>query len=84
MKHLTAAQRGNIETLLQEKYTNKQIAEKLGKAPSTISREIKKGLDGAGNYSAFVAQVAYETNRKRSKSENAGMSNDKAGENPAH
>ena len=67
MKHLTAAQRGNIETLLQEKYTNKQIAEKLGKAPSTISREIKKGLDGAGNYSAFVAQVAYETNRKRSK-----------------
>ncbi len=45
MKHLTAAQRGNIETLLQEKYTNKQIAEKLGKRPRTISRQIKKGLD---------------------------------------
>ena len=65
MKHLTAAQRGNIETLLQEKYTNKQIATRLGRDPSTISREIQKGLDGAGNYSAFVAQVAYETNRKR-------------------
>jgi IS30 family transposase len=64
MKHLTAAQRGNIETLLQEKYTNKEIAKRLGKAPSTIHREIKKGLDGNGIYRAWVAQVAYETNRK--------------------
>lgn len=67
MKHLTAAQRGNIETLLQEKYTNKQIAERLGKDPGTISREVKKGLDGGGIYRAWVAQVAYDTNRKRCK-----------------
>lgn len=67
MKHLTAAQRGNIETLLQEKYTNKQIAQKLGRSPSTISREIAKGLDGSSIYHAWVAQVTYETNRKRSK-----------------
>ena len=63
----TGGQRGNIETLLQEKYTNKQIAEKLGRDPSTISREIKKGLDGNGIYHAWVAQVAYQTNRKRCK-----------------
>lgn len=67
MSHLTAAQRGNIETLLQEKYTNKQIAKKVGKHPSTIGREIAKGLDGAGIYRPFVAEVAYETNRKRSR-----------------
>jgi transposase, IS30 family len=67
MKHLTAAQRGNIETLLQEKYTNKQIARKLGRSPSTLSREITKGKDGSGIYRAFVAQVAYETNRTRCK-----------------
>ena len=67
MGHLTAAQRGNIETLLQEKYTNKDIAKKVGKDPSTIGREIARGLDGAGIYRPFVAQVAYETNRKRSK-----------------
>lgn len=67
MKHLTAAQRGNIETLLQEKYTNKQIASKLGRSPSGVSREIAKGLDGSGIYRAWVAQIAYETNRKRSK-----------------
>src|SRR5487761_613103 len=67
MKHLTAAQRGNIETLLQEKYTNKDIALRLGKDPSTIHREIKKGLDGNGIYHAWIAQVAHETNRTRCK-----------------
>ncbi len=39
----------------------------MGRDPSTISREIKKGLDGSGNYRAWVAQVAYETNRTRCK-----------------
>jgi IS30 family transposase len=67
MKHLTAADRGKIEVLLQEQYTNKQIALKLGRGPSTIGREIKKGLDGNGNYLAWVAQTAYESNRKRCK-----------------
>jgi len=67
MKHLTAADRGRIEVLLQEKYTNKEIAKKLGRDSSTIGREIKKGLDGYGIYRAWVAQVAYKTNRKRCK-----------------
>jgi IS30 family transposase len=67
VSHLTAAQRGNIETLLQEKYTNKDIAMRVGKDTSTIGREITRGADGAGIYRAFVAQVAYEANRKRSK-----------------
>jgi IS30 family transposase len=67
MKHLTAADRGKIEILLQEKYTNKQIAKKLGRNPSTIGREIKKGLDGSYIYHAWVAQVAYKTNRVRCK-----------------
>lgn len=67
MSHLTAADRGKIEVLLQEKYTNKNIAKKLERNPSTIGREIKKGLDGSGIYRAWIAQVAYETNRKRSK-----------------
>jgi hypothetical protein len=44
VSHLTAAQRGNIETLLQEKYTNKEIGKKLGKHPITIGREIVRGL----------------------------------------
>lgn len=67
MNHLTAADRGSIETLLQEHYTNKEVARRLLRSPSTISREIKKGLDGLGIYRSWIAQVAYEFNRKRSK-----------------
>ncbi len=67
MKHLTAAQRGNIETLLQEKYINNEIARRMDRYPSTISREIKKGLDGNGVYHAWVAQVTYESNPKHCK-----------------
>jgi transposase, IS30 family len=67
MSHLTAADRGKIEVLLQEEYTKKNIAMKLSKSPSTIGREITKGLDGNESYHAWIAQVAYETNRRRCK-----------------
>ena len=67
MTHLKAAERGKIEILLQEQYTNKNIALKLGRSPSGIGREIAKGRDGSGINRAFVAQVAYETNRRRCK-----------------
>ncbi len=67
MSHLTAADRGKIEILLQEQYTNKEIARRVGKAPSTIGRDIQKGLDGNGIYHAWIAQTLYETNRKRCK-----------------
>ena len=39
MTHLTAAERGKIEILLQDQYTNKSIALKLGRSPSGIGRE---------------------------------------------
>lgn len=67
MKHLTAADRGSIEILLQEQYTFKQIATKLGRNLSTVGREVKKGLDGNGVYYAWIAQIAYDANRKRCK-----------------
>ena len=41
MKHLNAADRGKLVVLHQENYTNKRVAMKLGRAPSTISLEIK-------------------------------------------
>jgi hypothetical protein len=38
-KQLTAADRGAIEVLLQENYTQSKMAEKLGVDPGTVSRE---------------------------------------------
>ena len=63
-QHLTAAVRGAIEVLLQEKYTVRAIARKLGRSPSTVSREIaKRGLPTG--YRATSAQSHYEKQRLR-------------------
>ncbi len=43
-KQLTAADRGAIEALLSKKYTVSQIAEAIGRHPSTVSREIKQRI----------------------------------------
>ena len=41
-KHLTDAERLQIEILLKQRQTLKGIAQQLGKSTSTISREVKK------------------------------------------
>jgi transposase, IS30 family len=43
-KHLSEGDRHKIEAYLRVGLKCRQIAEKLGKSPSTISREIKKGV----------------------------------------
>lgn len=67
MKHITAALRGKIEILHQLKYTNTAIAKELGYHPSTISREIRKGVTEFGHYQAYVAEAATKRNRARCK-----------------
>lgn len=57
MKHLTAADRGRIETLLNLQYTKTDIATKLGRHKSTITREIQKGTNHLGVYSAEYAEI---------------------------
>lgn len=63
-KQLTAADRGAIEVLLQENYTQEEIAGKLGVSPSTVSREINMRGTPSGYYSR-IAQEHYERLRQR-------------------
>jgi IS30 family transposase len=56
MKHLTAADRGRIETLHHLKHSNADIARKLGIHKSTVGREINRGLNMFGRYDAEYAQ----------------------------
>jgi len=65
-KHLTAADRGAIEVLLQENYTLTDIAKKIGFNKSTVSREVKNNSISTG-YKAIFAQVKYQTRRKKCK-----------------
>ena len=62
--HITAADRGAIEVLLQKKYTQVEIAKSIGVNKSTVSREIKQRSTPNG-YKAWVAQTDYEKKRKR-------------------
>lgn len=65
-KHLTAADRGAIEVLLQENYTLTDIAKKIGFNKSTVSREIRNNSVSTG-YIANFAQVKYQSRRRKCK-----------------
>ncbi|ADQ13548.1 IS30-like element ISHahy11 family transposase [Halanaerobium hydrogeniformans] len=70
-KHLSSYERGKIAAFLQEGYSQRKIAEKLGRSPSTINREIKKGTTTQLNYDLSTyeqyfpetGQAVYEKNR---------------------
>lgn len=61
---LTAADRGAIEALLREQYSVREIGAKLGRSPSTISREINKRSTPTG-YHAETAQLNYQRCRRK-------------------
>ncbi|SDF88578.1 IS30 family transposase [Sporolituus thermophilus] len=70
-EHLNAYERGIIKALLGEKRSIRYIARQLGRHPSTISREIKRGTvkqrrSDLTEYEAYypeTGQAVYEKNR---------------------
>lgn len=71
-KHLTKYQRGEIQALLREGLSKKQIAQKVGIARSTLYAELKRGTVEQMNsdltkhrvYFADTGQLVYEEHRK--------------------
>jgi transposase, IS30 family len=68
MRHLTLEQRYTIEVLRKEKYSQKKIAEILGKNKSVISREISRNCDQRN--SVYKAELAHKKCLKRHKNKN--------------
>lgn len=72
-KHLTVYERGKIAALYKEGKSIRYIAKQLCRAPSTISREIKRGTvtqlkSDLSTYKAYfpeAGQAIYEKRRKR-------------------
>lgn len=70
-KHLSPFERGQIKALLKEGKKQLYIADKLGRSPSTISREIKRGtttqrrsdLSTYATYFPDTGQAVYEKHR---------------------
>jgi len=71
-KHLSVYERGKIAALYKEGKSIRYIAKQLGRAPSTISREIKRGTvtqlkSDLSTYEAYfpeAGQAIYEKRRK--------------------
>ena len=61
-KHLTTFERARIETLYDQGKSIRTIAEKLGRSPSTISRELNRNSQ-RGSYQSEDAQEHYNKRR---------------------
>lgn len=64
-RHLTREDREQIATLTAAGWSQVRIADEIGKAASTISRELRRNGLESGRYSAHVADGAYMARRQR-------------------
>lgn len=65
-KHFTSTERLEISILLEKGYSQREIAKKMDKNQSSISREIKRN-SSAGKYNPRAAKAKARARRKRSK-----------------
>ena len=65
--HLTTFERGRIQELLAQGYSNRRIAKRLGRHHSCIDREVRRNRGCYQNYDGEVAQQMYQVRRNRAK-----------------
>ena len=73
-QHLQREERGAIQHLKCQGYTNRAIAREIGCSPSTVANELRRGTPPRKSnksrktgYSARHGEVVYKANRKRSR-----------------
>jgi len=74
-KHLSVKERWQIEILFCKKLSGRQIAKELGRSPSTINRELKRGLVSQINYELIERTTYFADHAQRDykeKQENKG------------
>ena len=64
-RHLTRDDREEIAALRASGHSMRAVAAAVGKAPSSISRELKRNALDSGRYAAHVADGAYMARRQR-------------------
>lgn len=64
-KYISRDEREWIEIMLKQRYSSRRIAEKMNISISTVNREILRGKDENGRYSARLAQEMFEKGIKR-------------------
>jgi len=66
-RQLTSEERYALATLRRQGYTMRGVARALGRAPSTVSREIRRNRRKDGRYRAFTADQRARARRSRSR-----------------
>ena len=66
-KHLSIDERETILKMREKFNTIEEIAEKLGRSKSTVSRELCRNVSSTGEYKAHLAQRYYQKRRENSK-----------------
>ncbi len=66
-KHISNDERETILKMRENCKTMEEIAVKLCRNRSTISRELRRNVSSTGEYKAYLAQKYYENRRKDSK-----------------
>jgi IS30 family transposase len=67
-RHLSIDEREVILKMRENDKTLEDIGTKLGRSPSTISRELQRNVSSTGEYKAHLAQKYYQQRREQSKS----------------
>ena len=62
--HVQPSERDNISFLKAENRSNRLIAKELGRSPSTITREIKRGVFYKGYYFSNASQTLADKKKK--------------------
>ncbi len=66
-RQITSQERYVIQALRKERLSLSAIAKHLGRAPSTISRELRRNLSSQGRYTPFKADQQTRARRSRSR-----------------
>jgi IS30 family transposase len=66
-KQITQDERYSIHLYIRQGYSQKEIAKRLKRSPSTISREIRRNVHGNGSYINWIAHGHANGRRKRAR-----------------
>lgn len=66
-KHVQPEERENISVFSTLKYSKRKMAKELGRSPSTITREFKRGIVFKGQYFAVTTQKNVDDKKRRAR-----------------
>jgi IS30 family transposase len=65
--HIQASERDNISIFKSQNKSDRSIAKELGRSPSTVSRELQRGITHNGHYFSIASQLIVDKKKKNTR-----------------